>query len=64
MLDLSNFPKDAKFFNPDNEKVKKISDEFVGLKSMMYSIKDVYGKESKTGKGVNKNVVKNIKHKN
>ena len=42
----------------------KISDEFVGLKSKMYSIKDVYGKESKTGKGVNKNVVKNIKHKN
>ena len=44
MLDLSNYPKDSKFFDPDNEKVigkmkdelkGKIISEFVGLKSNM-----------------------------
>ena len=40
----------------------KINDEFVGLKSNMQSIKNVDGKENKAGEGVNKNVVKNIKH--
>ena len=71
MFDLSNYRKDSKFFDPDNEKgiskMKdvsrgKIYDEFVGLKSRMQSIKDVDGKETKTRKGVNKNVVKNIKY--
>ena len=42
MLDLSNYPKDSNFFDPDNEKVigkmkdepkGKINDEFVELKS-------------------------------
>ena len=63
-FDLSSYPKDSKFFDPVNEeatgKVKdgpkgKINDEFV-------SIKDVDGNENKTGKGINKNFVKDIKH--
>ena len=42
MFDLSNYPLDSKFFDPDNEKVigkikddskAKIIDEFVELKS-------------------------------
>ena len=31
----------------------KIIDEFVGLKSKIYSIKNIDGKESNTAKGVN-----------
>ena len=31
----------------------KIIDEFVGLKSKMYSMKNIDGKESNTAKGVN-----------
>ena len=31
----------------------KIMDEFVGLKSKMYSMKNIDGKESNTAKGVN-----------
>ena len=31
----------------------KINDEFVGLKSKMYSMKNIDGKESNTAKGVN-----------
>ena len=62
MLDFSNHPKDSKFFDPTNEKVigkmkdmseGKIMDEFVGLKSKMYSMKNIDGKESNTAKGVN-----------
>ena len=64
MLDLSNYPKDSKFYDPanKNEPKGKINYEFVGLKSKMQSIKNVDGKENKTGKGVNKNVVKSIKY--
>ena len=36
-----------------DESEGKIIDEFVGLKSKMYSIKYNYGKESNTEKGVN-----------
>ena len=60
LFDFSNYPKDSKFFNQANKKVigkmkdesegKKI-DEFVGLKSKMYSIKNIDGKESNTAKG-------------
>ena len=64
MLDLSNFPKDSFFFDPNNENIKKTNDEFVELKSNMHSIKDVEGKGDKTGKEVNKIVVENMKHKN
>ena len=38
----------------------KIIDEFVGLKSKRYSMKD--GKENKAAKGINQNVVKNTEH--
>ena len=31
----------------------KIIDEFVGIKSKMYSMKNIDGKESNTAKGVN-----------
>ena len=62
MFDLHNYPKDSKFFDPVNEKVidkmkgvseGKINDEFVRLKSKMYSIKNIDGKESNTPKEVN-----------
>ena len=36
-----------------DEKEGKINDEFVGLKSKMYSMKNIDGKESNTAKGVN-----------
>ena len=41
----------------------KIISEFIGLKSKMYSLIDVDSKEVKKAKGVNKNVVKEIRHK-
>ena len=71
LFDLSNYAKDSKFYDLDNEKVigkmkdnskGKIIDEFVGLKSKRYSIKDADGKENKTAKGMNQNVVKNTEH--
>ena len=69
MFDLSNYPKDSKFFDPDNEKgiskmkdvsKGKIIDGFVGLKSKMQSITDVDGKETKTRKGVIKTLLKTL----
>ena len=62
LFDFSNYSKDSKFFNEANEKVigkmkdefgGVIVDEFFGLKSKMYSIKKVDGKESSTAKGEN-----------
>ena len=62
LFDFSNYSKDSKFFDETNKKVigkmkdeseGKIIDEFVGLKSKMYSIKNIDGKESNTAKGVN-----------
>ena len=62
MFDLSNYPKDSEFFGETNKNVigkmkdkseGKIIDEFVGLKSKMYSMEDTDGKESNTAKGVN-----------
>ena len=62
LFDFSNHPKDSKFFDETNKKVigkmkdeseGKIIDEFVGLKSKMYSMKNIDGKESNTAKGVN-----------
>ena len=53
LFDLSNYPKASTFFDPVNEKVigkmkdvceGKINDKFVGLKSKMYSMKNIYGK--------------------
>ena len=72
LFDFSNYPKDSMFYDLTNKnqigKMKeesegKINDEFVELKLKMHSMKDVDGKESKTGKGVNSVVVNNIKHK-
>ena len=62
LFDLSNYLKYSKFFYPVNEKVTgkmkdvpdgKINDEFARLKSKMYSMKIVDGKESNTVKEVN-----------
>ena len=58
LFDFNN----SKFLDPTNKKVigkmkdekeGKINDEFVGLKSKMYSMKNIDGKESNTAKGVN-----------
>ena len=62
LFDFSNYSKDSKFFDETNKKVTgKMKDEFgrvivlefVGLKSEMYSIKNIDGKEYNTAKGVN-----------
>ena len=62
LFDFSNYPKDSKFFDPTNKKVigkmkvmseRKISDEFVGLKSKITSMKNIDGKQFNTAKGVN-----------
>ena len=62
LFDFSNYPKDSKFFDETNKKVigkmkdesqGKIVDEFVGLKSKMYSMKNIDSKESNTARGVN-----------
>ena len=61
LFDFSNYSKDSKFFDETNKKVigkmkdeseGKIIGEFVGLKSKMYSMKNIDGKESNTVKGV------------
>ena len=62
LFGFSNYPKDSKLFDPTNKKAigkmkdeseGKIIGEFVGLKSKMYSMKNIDGKESNTAKGVN-----------
>ena len=62
LFDFSNYPKDLKVFDESNKKVigkmkdqstGKIIGEFVGLKSEMYSVKNIDGKESNTTKGDN-----------
>ena len=64
LFDFSNYPKDSKLYNPfsmneigkmKDESKGKLNDEFAVLKSKMHSYK--------TGKGVNKHVVKNLRHK-
>ena len=61
LFDFSNYSKDSKFFNETNKKVigkmkdefgGVIVDEFVGLKSKMYSMKKIDGKEYNTAKGM------------
>ena len=61
LFDFGNYSKDSKFFDETNKKVIAkmkdefggvIVDEFVGLKSKMYSIKKIDGKECNTAKGV------------
>ena len=68
LFDFSDYPLDSKFFDPTNKKVidkmkdelkgKKIN-EFVGLKSKMYSLISVDDEEVTKTKGVNK---KKIRH--
>ena len=62
LFDFSNYSEDSKFFYDTNKKVNgKMKDEyggvtidqFVGLKSKMYSIKKIDDSESNTAKGVN-----------
>ena len=62
LFDFSNYSKDSKFFNDTNKKVigkmrdeygGAIIDQFIELKSKMYSIKRIDGSESSTTKGVN-----------
>ena len=62
LLDFSNFSKDSKFYDNQNEmvvgKMKIIYrgipiNKFVGLKSKMHSMLSDDGKESNTAKGVN-----------
>ena len=61
MFDFSNYSKDSTFFDETNKKViGKMKDKFggvivnkfVGLKSKMYYVKKIDGKESNTAKGV------------
>ena len=61
LFDFSNYPKDSKFFDETNKKViGKMKDEvggiivneFVGLKSKMYSMKKIDGKKCNAAKGV------------
>ena len=72
LFDFSDCPKDSKFSDPVNKKVIvklkdgvkwKLISEFFGLKSKMYSLVIVNNEETKKAKDVNKNVVKNIIHK-
>ena len=62
LFDFSNYSKDSTFYDDTNKKVigkmkdeygGNIIDEFIGLKSKMYSIKKIDGSESSTAKGVN-----------
>ena len=62
MFEFSNYSKNSKFFNDANKKVigkmkdeygGVIIDDFVGLKSKMYSIKKIDGSEPITAKVVN-----------
>ena len=61
LFDFSNYSKDTKFFDETNKNfIGKMKDEFgggivnefVGLKSKMYSMKKIDGKEYATAKGV------------
>ena len=62
MFDLSNFRNNSNFFDEADKNVigkrkdaseGKVINKFVGLKSKMYSIKNIDGKESNLAKGVN-----------
>ena len=62
MFDFSNYSKDSELFDDTNKNVigkmkdeygGNIIDEFIALKSKMYSIKKIDGSESSTAKGVN-----------
>ena len=72
MFDFSDYPQESKFFYLVNKKVivkmedefkGKIISEFVGLKSKKHLLLAVDGEEVKKANGVDKNVIKNMKHK-
>ena len=76
LFDISDYPQDSmelysRFFDPVNKVIGKMKDEvkgkiiseFVELKSKIYSLIAVDSEEVKKAKGVNKNVVQNIRHK-
>ena len=61
MFDFTNYSKDSTFYDDTNEKLigkmkddygGAIIDQFIELKSKMYSIKKINGSESSTTKGV------------
>ena len=65
LSDLSNFPKDSKYYRNDNNKVPgKMKNEyrgtalyeFVGTKSKMYSIRDMNNCEKSVYKGHSSNI--------
>ena len=69
LFDFSNYPKDSTFYDLTNmneigkmkdESEEKIISEFAGLKSKMYSINNVDGKENRKGIGVNSVDINNI----
>ena len=62
LFDFGNYSRDSKFYDDVNKKVigkmkdeygGVIIDQFVGLKSKMYSIRKTNDSESSTAKGVN-----------
>ena len=62
LFDFSNYSKDSMFYDDTNKKVigkmkdkygGAVIDQFIGLKSKMYSIKKINGSKSSTTKGVN-----------
>ena len=72
LFDFSDYPKDSQFFDHANKKVigkmkdklkGKISGEFVGLNSKMYSLVIEGSEEIKKAKDLNRNVVENTRHK-
>ena len=71
MFDICDYSRDSKFFDPINEKLLEkwnikrggwIINEFVGLKSKMFSLAEVDGGESNKAKAVSKNVVRGIRN--
>ena len=65
LFDLSDYPLHSKFFDPVNKKVigkmkdefkGKITSEFAGLKSNMYSLISVDNEKVTKAKGVNKKI--------
>ena len=69
LFDNSDYPQNSEFYFSENKKViGKFKDEaagepivdFVGLKSKMYSYLKENDQNSKTAKGVKKNVIKNV----
>ena len=72
LFDFRIYSKVSKFFDPvykrgigkiKDELKGKIISEIVWLKSKIYSLIDADNEQNKKVKGVNKNVVKNIRHK-